>query len=59
MILLDLTFYLQENVDRGFYSRIIQIDFSVEFDLINHKALLFTKSRNRQIYFRIASRCPY
>ena len=32
---------MQGNLDRGFESRIVQIDFSAAFDLVNHKALLF------------------
>ena len=39
--LLDLTSYMQENLDKGFESRIVQIDFSAAFDLVNHKALIF------------------
>ena len=39
--LLDLTCYMQDNLDKGFESRLVQIDFSAAFDLVNHKALLF------------------
>ena len=39
--LLDLTCNLQENLDHGFESRIVQLDFSAAFDLVNHKALVF------------------
>ena len=39
--LLDLTTCMQDNLDKGFESRIVQIDFSAAFDLVNHKALIF------------------
>ncbi|MEL7079449.1 MAG: reverse transcriptase family protein [Cyanobacteria bacterium J06582_2] len=39
--LLDLTCYIQDNLDKGFESRLVQIDFSAAFDLVNHKALVF------------------
>ena len=39
--LLDLTSHMQEDLDNGFETRIVQIDFSAAFDLVNHKALIF------------------
>ena len=39
--LLDLTSCMQDNLDKGFESRLVQIDFSAAFDLVNHKALIF------------------
>ena len=39
--LLDLTCCRQENLDRVYESRLVQIDFSAGFDLVNHRALLF------------------
>ena len=39
--LLDLTSHMQEDLDKGFETRIVQIDFSAAFDLVNHKALVF------------------
>ena len=39
--LLDLTCFMQDNLDKGFESRLVQIDFSAAFDLVNHKALIF------------------
>ena len=32
---------MQEDLDNGFETRIVQIDFSAAFDLVNHKALIF------------------
>ena len=43
--LLDLTNFVQENLDKRYESRIVQIDFSAAFDLVNHSALIF-KLRN-------------
>ena len=39
--LLDLTCHMQENLDNGFETRIVQIDFSAAFDLVNHRALIY------------------
>ena len=39
--LLDLTSCMQDNLDKGFESRLVQIDFSAAFDLVNHKALIY------------------
>ena len=39
--LLDLTCHMQEDLDNGFETRIVQLDFSAAFDLVNHKALVF------------------
>ena len=39
--LLDLTCHLQGNLDKGYECRVIQIDFSSAFDLVNHKALIY------------------
>ena len=39
--LLDLTCHLQKNLDNGCETRIVQIDFSAAFDLVNHKALIY------------------
>ena len=39
--LLDLTCCIQDNLDKGFEARLVQIDFSAAFDLVNHKALIF------------------
>ena len=39
--LLDLTCHMQDDLDKGYESRIVQIDFSSAFDLVNHKALVF------------------
>ena len=32
---------VQENLDKGFETRIVQIDFSAAFDLVNHRALVY------------------
>ena len=37
--LLDLTCHMQKDLDSGFETRIVQLDFSTAFDLVNHKAL--------------------
>ena len=39
--LLNLTNILQTNLEQGQESRVVQIDFSAAFDLVNHKALLY------------------
>ncbi|MEL7079479.1 MAG: reverse transcriptase family protein, partial [Cyanobacteria bacterium J06582_2] len=39
--LLDLTCGMQHDLDNGFETRIVQLDFSAAFDLVNHKALIF------------------
>ena len=39
--LLDLTCHMQKDLDNGSETRIVQIDFSAAFDLVNHKALIF------------------
>ncbi|MEL7520149.1 MAG: reverse transcriptase family protein, partial [Cyanobacteria bacterium J06553_1] len=39
--LLDLTCHLQQDLDNGCETRIVQLDFSSAFDLVNHKALIF------------------
>ena len=39
--LLDLTCDIQNNLDKGFEARLVQIDFSAAFDRVNHKALVF------------------
>ena len=39
--LLDLTCHMQKDLDSGFETRIVQLDFSAAFDLVNHKALIF------------------
>ncbi|MEO1808644.1 MAG: reverse transcriptase family protein, partial [Bacteroidota bacterium] len=39
--LLDLTCDIQDNLDKGFEARLVQIDFSAAFDRVNHKALIF------------------
>ena len=32
---------MEEDLDDGFETRIVQLDFSAAFDLVNHKALVF------------------
>ena len=32
---------MQKDLDSGFEARIVQLDFSAAFDLVNHKALIF------------------
>ncbi|XP_064095195.1 uncharacterized protein LOC135207395 [Macrobrachium nipponense] len=44
--LLVLTRHLQGKIDKGFECRVIQIDFSAAFDLVNHKALSVHKLHN-------------
>ena len=39
--LLDISSLVQENIDKGFETRIVQIDFSAAFDLVNHSALVY------------------
>ena len=39
--LLNLTNILQNNLERGHESRVVQIDFSAAFDLVDHRALLY------------------
>ena len=39
--LLDISSLVQENLDKGFETRIVQIDFSAAFDLVNHRALVY------------------
>ena len=39
--LLDISSLVQENLDKGFETCIIQIDFSAAFDLVNHSALVY------------------
>ena len=39
--LLDISSLVQENLDKGFETRIAQIDFSAAFDLVNHRALVY------------------
>ena len=37
---LDLTCFTRYNLDNGFESRIVHIEFSAASDLVNHKALI-------------------
>ena len=39
--LLDISSLVQVNLDKGFETRIVQIDFSAAFDLVNHSALVY------------------
>ena len=39
--LLDISSLVQENLDEGFETRIVQIDFSAAFDLVNYRALVY------------------
>ena len=39
--LLDISSLVQGNLDKGFETRIVQIDFSAAFDLVNHSALVY------------------
>ena len=39
--LLDISSLVQENLDKGFETPIVQIDFSAAFDLVNHRALVY------------------
>ena len=39
--LLDLVTVLQNNLDKGHETRVVQIDFSSAFDLVNHDALIY------------------
>lgn len=39
--LLTLSHDLQSSLDKGYESRVVAIDFSSAFDLVNHKALLY------------------
>ena len=39
--LLDISSLVQENLDKGFETRIVQIDFSAAFYQVNHRALVY------------------
>ena len=39
--LLDISSLVQENLDKGFETCIVQIDFSAAFDLVNRRALVY------------------
>ena len=42
--LLDISSLVQENLDKGFETHIVLIDFSAAFDLVNHRALVYKNS---------------
>ena len=38
--LLDISYLVQENLDKAYETWLIQVDFSVMFDLVSHNALI-------------------
>ena len=49
--LLDLTCHMQDDLDKGYESRIVQIDFSSAFDLVN--TLTFLRPPKLSAYYRL------